>query len=105
MFCRLSLSGKSLRARKPPVEARSNRQGVDAPITEFTHLEEEIFEQEGEYEEVIAIEYKDLYVVYVLKFKLHVFFNFFFTNAVIEKNLPKISFVVDMRKVPMIKSN
>ncbi|XP_048759814.1 protein FAM149B1-like isoform X2 [Ostrea edulis] len=57
----LSLSGKSLRARKPPVEARSNRQGVDAPITEFTHLEEEIFEQEGEYEEVIAIEYKDLY--------------------------------------------
>ncbi|XP_061191244.1 protein FAM149B1-like isoform X2 [Saccostrea echinata] len=57
----LSLSGKSVRVRKPPVEARSNRHGVDAPITEFTHLEEEIFEQEGEYEEIIAIEYRDLY--------------------------------------------
>nr|XP_022314171.1 protein FAM149B1-like isoform X4 [Crassostrea virginica] len=57
----LSLSGKSVRAKKPPVEARSNRQGSDAPVTEFTHLEEEIFEQEGEYEEVIAIEYRDVY--------------------------------------------
>ena len=58
--CRLSLSGKSVRAKKPPVEARSNQQGSDAPVTEFTHLEEEIFEQEGEYEEVIAIEYRDV---------------------------------------------
>ncbi|XP_062594433.1 protein FAM149B1-like isoform X4 [Saccostrea cucullata] len=57
----LSLSGKSVRVKKPPIEARSNRHGVDAPITEFTHLEEEIFEQEGEYEEIIAIEYRDLY--------------------------------------------
>uniref|UniRef100_A0A8W8M8F0 DUF3719 domain-containing protein n=1 Tax=Magallana gigas TaxID=29159 RepID=A0A8W8M8F0_MAGGI len=57
----LSLSGKRVQARKPPVEARSNRQGSDAPFTEFTHLEEEIFEQEGDYEEIIAIEYKDVY--------------------------------------------
>lgn len=60
LSCRLSLSGKRVQARKPPVEARSNRQGSDAPFTEFTHLEEEIFEQEGDYEEIIAIEYKDV---------------------------------------------
>ncbi|XP_076075186.1 protein FAM149B1-like isoform X2 [Mytilus galloprovincialis] len=59
----LSLTGRSIEAKSVPIEARSVLSGrEDSSLTsEFTHLEEEIIEQEGYYEEVIAIDYKDIY--------------------------------------------
>lgn len=61
-FFRLSLTGRSIEAKSVPIEARSVLSGrEDSSLTsEFTHLEEEIIEQEGYYEEVIAIDYKDM---------------------------------------------
>ncbi|KAL4239579.1 hypothetical protein ACF0H5_000390 [Mactra antiquata] len=59
----LSVSGKHLRAIVAPVEARS-RNTVGTPSThlsEFSFLEEEVYESEGEYEEIIAVDYKDIY--------------------------------------------
>lgn len=62
---RLSLTGRSVEAKSVPIEARSvlSSGREDTSLTsEYTHLEEEIFDQEGHYEEVIAIDYKDMYV-------------------------------------------
>ena len=45
----------------PPVEARSRNSGTPSTqLSEYSHLEEEIFEKEGEYEEIIAVDYKDM---------------------------------------------
>lgn len=60
----LSLTGRSVEAKSVPIEARSVLSSVreDTSLTsEYTHLEEEIFDQEGHYEEIIAIDYKDIY--------------------------------------------
>lgn len=61
-FCfSLSISGKKVRAIIPPVEARSRNSGTPSTqLSEYSHLEEEIFEKEGEYEEIIAVDYKDM---------------------------------------------
>ena len=57
----LSISGKKVRAIIPPVEARSRNSGTPSTqSSEYSHLEEEIFEKEGEYEEIIAVDYKDM---------------------------------------------
>ncbi|XP_052768509.1 protein FAM149B1-like isoform X2 [Mya arenaria] len=57
----LSISGRSVRAKMPPPEARSRNASTPSTQSEFSFLEEEIYEQEGEYEEIIAIDYKDIY--------------------------------------------
>lgn len=60
----LSLTGRSIEAKTVPVEARSvlsSRREESSLTSEYNHLEEEIIEQEGYYEEVIAIDYKDIY--------------------------------------------
>ena len=57
----LSISGKKVWAIIPPVEARSRNSGTPSTqSSEYSHLEEEIFEKEGEYEEIIAVDYKDM---------------------------------------------
>ncbi|OWF49843.1 protein FAM149B1-like isoform X2 [Mizuhopecten yessoensis] len=59
----LTLSGQRIRPQQPPLEARSYHSGMSTSnsTSEYTHLEEEIFSQEGEYEEIIAIDYVDIY--------------------------------------------
>ncbi|XP_052262715.1 protein FAM149B1-like isoform X3 [Dreissena polymorpha] len=58
----LSVSGRSVRAIVPPPEARSRSSSTpSSQLSEFSFLEEEIFDCEGEYEEIIAIDYKDIY--------------------------------------------
>ena len=43
------------------MEARSRNSGTPSTqISEYSHLEEEIFDSEGEYEEIIAVDYKDM---------------------------------------------
>ena len=50
-----------MRAIIPPVEARSRNSGTPSTqLSEYSHLEEEIFELEGDYEEIIAVDYKDM---------------------------------------------
>ena len=63
-FQGLSLMGRSIEAKTIPLEARSvlsSRKEESSLTSEYHHLEEEILEQEGYYEEVIAIDYKDIY--------------------------------------------
>ena len=60
---RLSVSGRSVRAKMPPPELRSRNTSSNSGSqvsTEFSFLEEEVLDQEGEYEEIIAIDYKDM---------------------------------------------
>jgi hypothetical protein len=55
--------GRSIEAKTIPLEARSvlsSRKEESSLTSEYHHLEEEILEQEGYYEEVIAIDYKDM---------------------------------------------
>ncbi|WAQ95427.1 F149A-like protein [Mya arenaria] len=47
----LSISGRSVRAKMPPPEARSRNASTPSTQSEFSFLEEEIYEQEGDYEE------------------------------------------------------
>lgn len=71
-FNRLSLTGKHLVPKSPPFDISSYHSGKHSSRTtqsEYSHLEEEIFSQDGEYEEVIAIDYKDMYV---FKFVLYI---------------------------------
>lgn len=45
----------------PPPEARSRASVTPSTQkSEFSFLEEEVYESEGEYEEIIAIDYKDM---------------------------------------------
>ncbi|XP_045212450.2 protein FAM149B1-like isoform X2 [Mercenaria mercenaria] len=58
----LSVSGRHVRAIVPPVEARSRNSGTPSThLSEFSFLEEEVYDAEGEYEEIIAVDYKDIY--------------------------------------------
>lgn len=58
---RLSVSGRKLRAILPPPEARSRASATPSmQKSEFSFLEEEVYEEEGEYEEIIAIDFKDM---------------------------------------------
>lgn len=55
------MSGKHVRAIVPPVEARSRNSGTPSTHpSEFSFLEEEVYDAEGEYEEIIAVDYKDM---------------------------------------------
>ena len=57
----LSVSGRGMRAIIPPVEARSRASGTPSTqSSEFSHLEEEVFDCEGEYEEIIAVDFRDM---------------------------------------------
>lgn len=50
-----------MRAIVPPVEARSRNSGTPSThLSEFSFLEEEVYESEGDYEEIIAVDYKDM---------------------------------------------
>ncbi|KAK3089222.1 hypothetical protein FSP39_001872 [Pinctada imbricata] len=66
----LTLSGKGISIKRPPVEVGASRSGTDRVFNEYTHLEEEVFAQDGVYEEIIAIEFKDIYEDYTDKKQL-----------------------------------
>ncbi|KAL5019272.1 hypothetical protein ScPMuIL_004994 [Solemya velum] len=57
----LSITGDKVRILSAPVTARTSHSREDDTPSMFSYLEEEIFEQEGEYEEIIAVDYKDIY--------------------------------------------
>ncbi|KAK3592426.1 hypothetical protein CHS0354_036056 [Potamilus streckersoni] len=60
----LNVMGKQLKTQTLPVDVRSQRNSMtssDKYSSEFSHLEEEVFESDGEYEEMIAVDYKDIY--------------------------------------------
>ncbi|XP_067671336.1 protein FAM149B1-like isoform X1 [Haliotis asinina] len=57
----LSVTGRQMKAMKAPVDAASIHTDRDYSNNEYAYLFEEILAQDGDYEEVIAIDYKDVH--------------------------------------------
>lgn len=58
---RLQVSGQAVSAKPCPLDGKTQR-----PPSELRHLEEEVFAQEGEYEEILAVDHRDMLVLCVV---------------------------------------
>ncbi|XP_064616830.1 protein FAM149B1-like isoform X2 [Liolophura sinensis] len=52
----LQVSGRAVSAKPCPVDSKTHR-----PPAELSYLEEEVFAQEGEYEEILAVDHRDMF--------------------------------------------